>query len=679
MLEDKLQTYEGKIMMIEQLEKKSMSAEKSLKNLEDKLRESENVQSGQVENLTRRLESMEHRLSHVDELETKLHKAESRLSLVEELEAKLKAVEKILVKMNIERRDEEMEELSALSEVNDPANIHSKSGNHHSDNQRYESPIDRNVTERKKVQTEQTKGVPFHRLRGLPQEDRVAFSVSGTTNEQHLGQRVHFHNLDFNEGGGFHMSTGTFICPRSGTYFFMSTLSSAGKGYVSSVVKVDGAIKFLQYCAYGHPGDNLSTNGAVVHCRGGDSVWMEIVSGDYVGGGWLTMTGFLLWPDITRQRRFEVRVYLLLDGLPPKVNGPHLPEASGFEALETRLQSLLRFVTGLEVQTSLGISMGYVKSMFESMERKLLLTENHVKLFEDKLQTYEGKFMMIEQLEKKSMSAEKSLKWLEDEIRESENVQSGHVRNLTRRLESMEHRLSHVDELEMKLHKAESRLSLVEELEAKLKAVEKILVKMNIETSDNENDELSALSEAKHNKPANIYSKSGNDNSDNQWYESLIDRNVTEGKKVHTEPTKGVPFHRLRGLPQEDRVAFSVSGSANQQHLGKRILFNNLDFNEGGEFHMSNGTFICPRSGTYFFMATLSSAGKGYVSSVIKIDGANKFQQYCAYGHPGHNFSTGAAVAHCRVGESVWMELTSGDYVGGGWLTMTGFLLWSDS
>ncbi|KAK3579303.1 hypothetical protein CHS0354_033387 [Potamilus streckersoni] len=152
-------------------------------------------------------------------------------------------------------------------------------------------------------------------------------------------------------------------------------------------------------------------------------------------------------------------------------------------------------------------------------------------------------------------------------------------------------RLSYVDELEKKLHKAESRLSLVEELEAKLKAVEKILVKMNIERSDIENEDLSALSEAKHNKSANIHSKSG--------------------------------------LPQEDRVAFSVSGSNNQEYEG---------------FHMSTGTFICPRSGTYLFLTTLSSAGKGPVSSVIKIVGATKFQQYSAYGHPGDNMSTGAVV-----------------------------------
>ncbi|KAK3607971.1 hypothetical protein CHS0354_006571 [Potamilus streckersoni] len=332
-------------------------------------------------------------------------------------------------------------------------------------------------------------------------------------------------------------------------------------------------------------------------------------------------------------------------------------------------------LTRLDVQNSLGISIGYVKSMLESMERKLLQTENHVRMLEDKVQTYERKYMLIEQ---ESMSAKKSLKRLEDTFRESENVQSVQVRNLTRRLESMEHRLSHVDELEMKLHKAESRLSLVEELETKLKAVEQILVKINTESRDNEMKELSSLSEV--NDHANIHSMIGNDHSDNQWYESPIDRNVTERKKVHTEQTKGLPFNRLRGLPLEDRVAFRVSGLTGHQpfHPGQRLTFASLDYNEGGGFHMSIGTFICPKTGTYFFVGTISSAGGGYVSTAIKIDGEVKIAQYSAYGHPGDNMSTGAAVTHCRAGDSVWMELTAGEYMGA-WTTMSGFLLWADN
>ena len=42
-----------------------------------------------------------------------------------------------------------------------------------------------------------------------------------------------------------------------------------------------------------------------------------------------------------RQRRFVVRVFLLLDELPFKDDEPHLPEASGFEAPEYRLSPLL--------------------------------------------------------------------------------------------------------------------------------------------------------------------------------------------------------------------------------------------------------------------------------------------------------------------------------------------------
>ena len=42
-----------------------------------------------------------------------------------------------------------------------------------------------------------------------------------------------------------------------------------------------------------------------------------------------------------RQRRFVVRVFLLLDELPFKDDKPHLPEASGFEAPEYRLSPLV--------------------------------------------------------------------------------------------------------------------------------------------------------------------------------------------------------------------------------------------------------------------------------------------------------------------------------------------------
>lgn len=46
----------------------------------------------------------------------------------------------------------------------------------------------------------------------------------------------------------------------------------------------------------------------------------------------------------TRQRRFEIRVFLLLDELPSKVDEPHLPEATGFKAPVVRLLPLLLLV-----------------------------------------------------------------------------------------------------------------------------------------------------------------------------------------------------------------------------------------------------------------------------------------------------------------------------------------------
>ncbi|KAH3708422.1 hypothetical protein DPMN_067872 [Dreissena polymorpha] len=59
-----------------------------------------------------------------------------------------------------------------------------------------------------------------------------------------------------------------------------------------------------------------------------------------------------------RQRRFEIRVFLLLDELPTKDDGPHLTEAAGFKAPETRLQpfscQLEHGLSGLELSHTRG-------------------------------------------------------------------------------------------------------------------------------------------------------------------------------------------------------------------------------------------------------------------------------------------------------------------------------------
>ncbi|KAL3837090.1 hypothetical protein ACJMK2_022472 [Sinanodonta woodiana] len=352
--------------------------------------------------------------------------------------------------------------------------------------------------------------------------------------------------------------------------------------------------------------------------------------------------------------------------------------ASGAESPGKSYQQMNIFdIPRMDVQNSMGLTIRYFKSMFKSMERKVLQTENRMKMLEEKLQTYVGKNTLVKELENNSISAEKVLKSLDDSPNKSENVQNVQVENLTRRLESMEHKLLHVHELEAKLHKTESRLSLIDELETKLRAVEQILVKMHIETRD-EMRELSAMSEDKN--PKYLYSTNDNGHSDKQWNDSPIDRNVTHIKKVQAEQTKGVPFDIRKGLLLDGHVAFSASGLKNQQplHPGERIIFGSLDYNEGGGFHASTGTFICPISGTYFFAGTISSAGYGYIATSIKIDGVVKIIQYSSYHLPGDNMSTGVTVAHCQAGQSVWMEITSGEYLGTAWQKMSGFLIWPD-
>ncbi|KAL3837093.1 hypothetical protein ACJMK2_022474 [Sinanodonta woodiana] len=44
----------------------------------------------------------------------------------------------------------------------------------------------------------------------------------------------------------------------------------------------------------------------------------------------------------------------------------------------------------MDVQISMGLTIRYFKSMFKSMERKVLQTENRMKMLEEKLHTYDG-------------------------------------------------------------------------------------------------------------------------------------------------------------------------------------------------------------------------------------------------------------------------------------------------
>ncbi|KAL3837098.1 hypothetical protein ACJMK2_022479 [Sinanodonta woodiana] len=128
----------------------------------------------------------------------------------------------------------------------------------------------------------------------------------------------------------------------------------------------------------------------------------------------------------------------------------------------------------------------------------------------------------------------------------------------------------------------------------------------------------------------------------------------------------------------DDRVAFRVSGISREDgyHSGDRIVFASVDHNEGSGYDLNSGIFTCPTTGTYFFTATIGSVNRVYIDAVLKIDGVVKMSLYAGYRLQGDNMSTAVTIAHCSVGQSVWMEVRNGDHLGG-WESMSGFLLWS--
>ncbi|KAK3579560.1 hypothetical protein CHS0354_024997 [Potamilus streckersoni] len=290
---EQLQAYE-KQMLIQQLKNKLMAPEETskkscirMKILEDRLIKLENDHIVQFELISRKFNSLENRLSHVDELERKLHKAESRLSRLDRLEEKLKALEKYIVETSQKSSGANMEENLSPSElINiDNGTTDNKSSIHARNNE-----ISKGYLEH----------VADDKLRGLraPNEDRVAFRASGASrlDGHHTSERIIFASLDYSEGGGFDMSSGIFVCPITGTYFFTGTIGSINSVYIDAALKIDGELKMRLYAGFHLQGDNMSTGVTISHCRAGQSVWMEITNGVNLGG-WEAISGFLLWSD----------------------------------------------------------------------------------------------------------------------------------------------------------------------------------------------------------------------------------------------------------------------------------------------------------------------------------------------------------------------------------------------
>ncbi|KAK3607967.1 hypothetical protein CHS0354_006567 [Potamilus streckersoni] len=342
-------------------------------------------------------------------------------------------------------------------------------------------------------------------------------------------------------------------------------------------------------------------------------------------------------------------------------------------------------VNSQEIKTSLEKTIGYAKSMIQSMEVKLSEAQKYAGMLEDKLKVCGQNNALIDHLVKKLITSEEiskeyfiRMKLLEDRIIKSEQDQIAHAESVTSRLLSLENRLPNIGELE-KIYRTESLITRVEKIEKKMKVVENIPFENEQKSSVNDIVQNASSSEVKKTTKSNT--SSDNNVAVNMWNESSTDRNDNQRNQLYFQQENGVTTDIFRGFrtATDDRVAFRASGISrgDGHYSGERIIFASLDYNEGGGFDLSSGTFNCPTTGTYFFTATIGSANRVYIDAVLKIDGVIKMSLYAGFHLQGDNMSTAVTIARCRAGQSVWMEVTNGDHLGG-WEAISGFLLWSD-
>ncbi|KAL3837106.1 hypothetical protein ACJMK2_022487 [Sinanodonta woodiana] len=354
----------------------------------------------------------------------------------------------------------------------------------------------------------------------------------------------------------------------------------------------------------------------------------------------------------------------------------------GREGARLRLYTDERYLFKISGDTeSLEKTIDIAKSMIQSMETKLSEAHKYVGMLEDKLKVCGQNSMLTEHLEKKptpfyDVSKEHIMNIVEDRLIKLKQQQILHSENVTRMLIRMENRLSNIDVLEAKLHKAESAISRVEaELEKNINVLEykhvAISQKSNVydiaKNASGSDVEMSTITK---------------ENSDNDVIvDRRNDRKNNEINQVYSPQASDVGTDILRGFraATDNRVAFRVSGQVRHDghYSGERIVFDNVDYNEGSGYDMKSGTFTCPTTGTYFFTSTIGSYGKVYIDAVLKIDGVVKFRVYAGYHLQGDNMSTAVTITHCRVGQTVWLEVATGDHLGG-WESMSGFLLWPE-
>ncbi|KAL3837104.1 hypothetical protein ACJMK2_022485 [Sinanodonta woodiana] len=315
------------------------------------------------------------------------------------------------------------------------------------------------------------------------------------------------------------------------------------------------------------------------------------------------------------------------------------------------------YLRSQEIQTSLEKTIDIAKSMIQSMETKLLEAHNYVGMLEDKLKVCGQNSMLTVHLEKKPTP--------------SYDVSKEHIMNI------VEDRLIKLKQQQI-LH-SENAESAISRVEAELEKNINVLQYKPVAISQKSN----VYDIAKNASGADVeMSTITKENSNNDVIvDRRNDRKNNEINQVYSPQASDVGTDILRGFraAADDRVAFRVSGISrfDGHYSGERIVFAKVDYNEGSGYDMKSGTFTCPTTGTYFFTSTIGSYGKVYIDAVLKIDGVVKLILYAGYHFQGDSMSTAVTITHCRVGQTVWMEVGTGDHLGG-WESMSGFLLWPE-
>ena len=137
----------------------------------------------------------------------------------------------------------------------------------------------------------------------------------------------------------------------------------------------------------------------------------------------------------------------------------------------------------------------------------------------------------------------------------------------------------------------------------------------------------------------------------------------------------------IEELPSATRqVAFTVYEDQTQYHSnGKRLTFDHVETNMGGNFNSSNSTFTCPVDGLYFFSFTImGSTGYGDDGhATLRRDGSVGVGAWADY-YAGNPHASNAAVITCSVGQEVYLQSENSGYMysnSSRLVTFSGFLL----